>query len=444
MNTSIKELNEEVAAQATRIPSLYGRVDFSITPERFTAEPGDQTELAPSFSERRPKLLANQALVARIKAYTMHGDFVADAYVALMEEYGFRRLVTMLEEACDHGLESVAAAPPELVRLVQEIERRPAWLDMKLIEEGARIERNAYAHRTPFVIRGGFIATFMNKYAALPMVLTGALSKQSAARRVNETAIFFTTTVMPGALDRRGAGLKVAAKVRLMHSLVRHNILKRGERWDIKTYGIPIPQVDQMPAGLVSIFMLAHQALLQGRTTFTPEERARAELARYRCFLLGLPEDLLADAPQDIVDIYLTRHATLRKGFDQNCNALVNAMLTADLTADHSLPGRFHAWLERGFAKVYFVANFMHHDKGAAAVMGVQVSLADKIGAVVAGILITVKMTLYAIAARIPVLREAADRSLVRKLTRQLAQYGRADVTTHAAPGSPHTPKDGG
>jgi hypothetical protein len=152
---------------------------------------------------------------------------------------------------------------------------------------------------------------------------------------------------------------------------------------------------------------------------------------------------LLADAPQDIVDINLTRHATLRKGFDQNCNALVNAMLTADLTADHSLPGRFHAWLERGFAKVYFVANFMHHDKSAAAVMGVQVSLADKIGAVVAGILITAKMTLYAIAARIPVIRDAADRSLVRKLTRQLAQYGRADVTTHAAPDSPHTPKDG-
>ena len=160
------------------------------------------------------------------------------------------------------------------------------------------VERNAYAHRAPFVIRGGLIATFMNKYSALPMALTGALSNETAARRAKETATFFTTTVMPGALDRHGAGFKSAAMVRLMHSMVRFNILRRGDHWDLETYGIPIPQVDQMPAGLVSIFLLAQKALRDGRTTFTPAERARAELARYRCFLLGLPEELLADTPR--------------------------------------------------------------------------------------------------------------------------------------------------
>ena len=35
MNTSITELTEKVASQAAQIPSMYGRVDFSITPERF-------------------------------------------------------------------------------------------------------------------------------------------------------------------------------------------------------------------------------------------------------------------------------------------------------------------------------------------------------------------------------------------------------------------------
>src|SRR5271155_1603726 len=103
MNTST--LPEQTTAQATEIPSVYGRVDFSITPERFTTEPGDQTELAPELSERRPELLANARQVARIRAYTMHGDPVADAYAALIPEYGFRRLVAMLEQACDHGLE---------------------------------------------------------------------------------------------------------------------------------------------------------------------------------------------------------------------------------------------------------------------------------------------------------------------------------------------------
>lgn len=430
--TPIAALAETIASQAVQLPAMYGGVDFSITPERFTADADAQTELGPQFAARRPQLLADKEQVARIKAFTMHGDPVADAYAALIPQCGFRRLITMLDEACDRGLECVSSAPPELARFVREVKRLPAWLDAKLIEDGARAERNAYAHRAPFVIRGGFIATFMNKYAALPMALTGALSKESAARRVNETAIFFTTTVMPGALAPHGAGIKAAAKVRLMHSMVRFNILRHRERWDLKTYGIPIPQVDQMPAGLMSIFLLAQSALAKGRTTFTPAERARAELARYRCFLLGLPEDLLPETPQSIVDILLTRHATLRKGFDETCSALVRAMLAADLTSDHSLCGRVHARLERAFAKVYFVTNFLRGDKHAAASVGIELGLADYIGSAAAGILIASTMAVYAIAAHIPLMREAADRSLVRKLTRQLARYGQAEFTTNA------------
>ena len=41
-------------------------------------------------------------------------------------------------------------------------------------------------------------------------------------------------------------------------------------------------------------------------------------------------------------------------------------------------------------------------------------------------------MTVYSIAARLPVIRDAADRSLVRKLTKQLARYGHAEFTTNA------------
>src|ERR1700689_310455 len=307
MNGLINELTETIAAQAAQIPSIYGRVDFSITPERFAAEPGDQTELAPEFSARRPELLANAQQVARIKAYTMHGDPVADAYAALTPGHGFHGLIVMLQDACDHGVENVPSAPPELVRFIREMERFPAWLDMKLIEEGARAERNAYAHRAPFIIRGGFIGTFMNKYTALPMALTGALSNKTAARRVKETATFFTTTVIPGALDRHGAGFKSAAMVRLMHSMVRFNVLTRGNQWDVKTYGVPIPQIDQMPVALMPIFPLAQKALRKGRTTFTPAERARVDLARYRGYLLGLPRELLADTPQSSPEIMLTR-----------------------------------------------------------------------------------------------------------------------------------------
>jgi hypothetical protein len=420
MNTST--LPAQTTAQATDIPSLYGRVDFSITPERFAIEPDAQTDLAPELSARRPELLANEELVARIRAYTMHGDPVADAYAALIPDRGFQRLVAMLEQACEEGVEKVPSAPPELVRFIQAMEQLPTWLDPKLIEQGARLERNAYAHRAPFATRGGIIGTFMNKYSALPMALTGALSSKTSARRIKETATFFASIVMPDALDRHGAAFKSAAMVRLMHSMVRFNLLSHGDRWDVKTYGIPIPQVDQMPAGLLSVPLLAQKALRHGRTTFTPAERARVELARYRCFLLGLPEELLPDTPQAVVDILSTRRATLRKGFDDTCRALVRATMEADLTPDRSLASRVHAWTERGFAKVYIIPKSV----------GVQAGLADYIGAGLAVILISTRMTAYALAARIPAISQAADRSLVRKLARQLAQYGHAEFTTNA------------
>src|SRR6202167_5337395 len=147
MSTSITQLTAMDATQAALTPAIYSGVDFSLTPERFTVEPGDETELAPEYAARRPELLANKERVALIKAYTMHGDPVADAYAALIPQYGFQRLVAMLTEVCDRGQESVASAPPELVRFIQDMEKFPTWLDATLIEQAARMGANAYAPR---------------------------------------------------------------------------------------------------------------------------------------------------------------------------------------------------------------------------------------------------------------------------------------------------------
>ena len=133
-----------------------------------------------------------------------------------MPRYGFRPLVDMLVTACEKGIGAVPDAPPELGALIAEMERTPDWLNMTLVEQGAREERNSAANLAPFAIRGAFIATFLNKYSALPMALTGTLSHATAARRVKETATFFTTTILPGALERYGSGFQAAAMVRLM------------------------------------------------------------------------------------------------------------------------------------------------------------------------------------------------------------------------------------
>lgn len=427
MNATLQKVRAKVASQKTALPALYGDVDFNATPERFTDDP------AVSVAPRLARSGLDPDKVALIKAYTMLGDVVADAYAALMPRYGFRPLIQMLTKACDEGVEAVADAPPELVAFIRDMEATPAWVDMDLVREGQRLDRNAAANLGPFAIRGAFIATFMNKYAALPMALTGTLSNDTAARRVNETATFFTTTLLPGSLERHGAGFKAAAMVRLMHSMVRFNALKRSNRWDVGVYGIPIPQVDQMPAGLIPIFLMSYKIVAQGRTVFTPEERARVELARYRCFLLGLPEDLLADTPQGVVDTMNARSGTLRAGFDDaTCGELVRATLNAYLPPDESPENRLFDRVERRFSKVFFLRNFLNGDQAAARRMGVEIGPRDFMMFGVVALMVTSKLLAYRLARNIPGVADLADRRLVAKLRKQLARYGHAEFTSDA------------
>jgi hypothetical protein len=425
MNVALEKVRAKVAAQKTALPALYGDVDFDIMPERFTDDP------AVSVAPRLAKGGLDADKVALIKAYTMLGDVVADAYAALMPKYGFRPLIAMLTQACDQGVEAVKDAPPELAAFIADMEATPAWVDMDLVREGQRLDRNAAANLGPFAIRGAFIATFMNKYAALPMALTGTLSNDTAARRVNETATFFTTTLLPGSLERHGAGFKAAAMVRLMHSMVRFNALKRSDRWDVGVYGIPIPQVDQMPAGLIPIFLMSYKIVAKGRKTFTAEERAKVELARYRCFLLGLPEDLLADTPRGVVDTMNARGATLRAGFDDaTCGELVRATLNAYLPPDESPENRLFDKVERRFSKVFFLRNFMNGDVAAARRMGVEVGPRDVMMFGVVALLVTSQLLAYRLARNVPGVSDLADARLVAKLRKQLKRYGHAEFTS--------------
>jgi len=417
--------------QAQQIPAIYGQIDFDAMPERFTgAQEGDSSLRGP-FRDRGAALLADRERVAMIAGYTMTGDVVADAYAALMPQLGFRGMISQLETACRKGLDAVPDAPPELVAFIRDMERTPAWVDMKLVNEGARLERNGMANLAPYVIRGALLATFMNKYSALPMALTGTLTDSLAAKRAFETATFFTLTVMPGGLERHGEGFRAAAMVRLMHSMVRFNVMRRPGVWNAKVFGAPIPQVDQMPAGLISSFLLSFRVLGQGRNHFTQEERARIELARYRCFLLGLPEDLLGETPQQIVDLLLTRQATLRSGFDdKTCGALVRGAMSAELSQDNTLTGRVRRGMERSFSKAYLVRNFLDGDASKAEAMGVSYTGRDRLIALATAMFIIPRMKLYDVAMRLPGLRDVANRRLVGKLERLLHRYGHADFAS--------------
>lgn len=427
---------ESVVGQRVELPGIYGDVDFSIVPERLDAEATVDDARFANSRDAVARVFDNPPLVEMVRNYTMTGDRVADAYASLIPEHGFRTLVDMLDLACERGLDAVAeefgAAPPELDAFIEAMEATPEWVDMALVEQGARAERIPMATGTPFAIRGAFLATFLNKYAALPMTMTGTLSDEAAAKRVFETASFFTATTLPGALGRHGKGFQAAAKVRLMHSMVRFHLLSSG-RWDVGTYGIPIPQVDQMPAGTIGVFLMSARLLAKGKTEFTEAQKATVELARYRCFLLGLPQDLLGETPQEIVDLLVARHITLREAYDDEvCGALVRGTMDAELFDESTVRGKVHSWLENGFSRFVLINSFLSGDAERAASIGITFGRRDKVAAGLAMAVVMGKTAFYNLGLRVPVraVSDRVDERLNARLAQLLDLYGHADFVT--------------
>jgi hypothetical protein len=424
------ELAQRVRSQRDRVPALYGQVDFAARPHRLAVEPDDRTAL-PAWAADRDELLADERLIELLSTATMLGDAVADPYAALMADHSFKSLIDMLRHACAEGVDAVPGAPPELERFIAAMEDTPDWIDMELIEEGARHERVPQAMLAPYVVRGAFVATFLNTYAALPMALTGALGGRKAARRVNETASFFAVTTMPRALERHGPGFEAAAMVRLMHSMVRFNALKRSGKWDLDVYGVPIPQVDQMPAGLIGVYLLARQTLDGGRTEFNSRERAIVEFSRYRCFLLGLPEELLPATPEGIIRVMNARAATLREDFDDEiCGELVRATMDTYLKPTRSPLDRVSDAVEKSYSKLFFVRTFLAGDRGRANEMGVDVGIEDIACFALTFPLVFGSFQAAIHASRLPLVGGLTDTLVTELLKLRLAGYGNPEFTT--------------
>jgi len=223
--------------------------------------------------------------------------------------------------------------------------------------------------------------------------------------------------------------------VRLMHSMVRFNILKRSKVWDVSVYGIPIPQVDQMPAGTMPAFITAFKAVRQGRKEFTRQERAIVELCRYQSYLLGLPEDLLPETPREIFDAMMTYGGTLRDGYDDDtCGALVRSTMAAYLPPDKSIRSQVFNTFEKSFAKVFFSRVFLIGDEsGKAKKMGVQPSIKDYLFFAASNLYILPRMTAFSMIEKVPVAGYIADKVLIQRLNRLLVNYGHAEYTTDPA-----------
>jgi len=128
------------------------------------------------------------------------------------------------------------------------------------------------------------------------------------------------------------------------------------------------------------------------------------------------------------------RNSTLRKGYDdETCGALVRATLSAYLPPDRSLPNRLHSFFERGFAKTFFLHEFLKGDRAVAKAIGVDITKRDELFFVLGLLGATMQMSAFKLADRIPVVRDVADKILVARVRKLLKRYGHAEFTTDAS-----------
>jgi hypothetical protein len=184
-------------------------------------------------------------VVGAFAAAYYDADPLAEAFV---EEMYFGKGAAagraMLDQALAQGASSVEGAPAALLRLFEDIERDPEWLDSELMERGARVFRR-YGSAV-FQFAGAItLEGYSESSVAKPLALTGGYAGTSTRRRFLETAAFWIAVSEPGGLTPFAPGRASALRVRVMHVFVRKKLLAHPE-WRLDDWGVPISQGDSL------------------------------------------------------------------------------------------------------------------------------------------------------------------------------------------------------
>lgn len=196
------------------------------------------------------------------------GDSPMDAVIEwVMQAPKVRRkcFEIALFQGFDHLPDDVTGLQADGIEILYDffahLEQTPAWLDPQKINNAVQ-----FTHRLG--INNGFILRDVSLMAGYlfpgfnqPLVMTGALKQQVNVRLAETTKWWIDITEMNG-LQRFNAGFTSTIYVRFIHALVRHQ-LKKSDRWDSQTWGVPINQYDLAMTNIAfsSVVLLGIRAL---------------------------------------------------------------------------------------------------------------------------------------------------------------------------------------
>jgi hypothetical protein len=256
----------------------------------------------------------------------LQGDPPADALAAWMREYGMSRARGLFERALERGIE--ADAPPPLRAFFAHIEARPAWVDPERLEAGARACGVSGLTGTTVLRDLALLAGYQASAINRTLVLTGAL-RDGAQRRVAETYKWWVDATAAGGTARFADGFKSTVRVRVIHAMVRHQVLHHPE-WDAGAWGLPVNQTDMAVTylGFCVVFLFGQR--LMGVPVSKREGEDVMHLWRYLGWLMGVDERWLVDTEQE-GRVALYQHVVAQAPPDESSKALARALMDEPL-----------------------------------------------------------------------------------------------------------------
>lgn len=218
-------------------------------------------------------------------------DPVAEAFVdeVYLGSAGPKAGRAMLDQALEHGVDSVADAPASLRRLFDEFERDPAWLDRDQLELGARVFRRWGTAVFSFATTST-LEMYSESSITKPLSYAGGYAGDAAHKRQLETVRFWIDVSDKGGLDLGGRGRATAMRVRIMHVFIRRKLITRPE-WDRDAWGVPI-SIGDATLTLMGGSVVPGLALWSvGHQTTIREIEATLHFWRYVGHLLGVQPD---------------------------------------------------------------------------------------------------------------------------------------------------------
>ncbi|MFI6151762.1 oxygenase MpaB family protein [Kitasatospora sp. NPDC051170] len=236
------------------------------------------------------------------------GDELADATVAELFERGE---VGKFNNLMRHVSASGAPLPDGLPEVAREYlavtSTPPDWVDWSLMEKARLFFIDNNVHISTALSFAAMPACYLVPHVAKLLTTTHSLKYPS--KRMAETGQFTVYLMQPGAFEAGSRFIPAAQKVRLLHASIRHH-LRRDDRWDVETLGVPICQED-MIGGQMFFSMLVLDSLHRLGIHMSAEG-AEAYLYAWQVVgaMLGVDQSAVPrtlDEAREFLDLYMLR-----------------------------------------------------------------------------------------------------------------------------------------